>query len=239
MLSGFVAGAGMMLAFIVAFGMVNLIAMVLTGSQRTSTGVQVDAWFFNLAHNVVTDMALGSVYVAAGVHFAFASAFAVLYGRYAEQRLTGPHWARGFLYAMIPWVLSVTVFFPLAGAGWFGIALGAGPLPFLGNLLLHAVFGATLGLIYGPVGDALPGDEWAGDEETEDMHHAEAGAAWGIAGGASLGLVLGALVAVLLPDLSAAPWQADLVGLGLLGGAVGALLGSLFGLPSGRASHAH
>jgi len=239
-LSGFVASAVMLLAFALAFGLAQVAAVLLSGGSGTTTGQQVAAWFFNLAHNVVTDMALGSVYVSAGVHLALGTLFAALYGRYAEPRLTGPHWARGLSYALLPWLLSVLVFFPLAGAGWFGLALGAGPLPFLGNLLLHAVYGMTLGLLYSPLADRLPGEDWEPDEEeADDMHHAEAGAAKGIAAGASVGLLAGAVVAVALPDLNAAPWQADVVGLALLGSAVGALVGSLFGLPGGTTAHAH
>lgn len=237
-LSGFVSGAIMLLAFAGAYGAAQVLSLVMQGTGSSTTGTQVAAWFFNLAHNVVTDMALGSVYVSAGVHLGLGTLLAVLYGRYAEPRLSGPHWARGLSYALIPWMLSVVVFFPLAGAGWFGLALGAGPLPFLGNLLLHAVYGITLGLMYGPLGDTLPGEEWEADaEEADDMHHAEAGAAKGIAAGAAFGLLAGAVVAVALPDLNAAPWQADVVGLGLLGSSVGALVGSLLGLPAGATTH--
>lgn len=238
-LSGFVAGTVMLLAFGVAYGVALIAAVLLAGGSGSATGTQVAAWFFNLAHNVVTDMALGSVYVSAGVHLALGTLFALLYGRYVEPRLAGSHWSRGLSYALLPWMLSVVVFLPLAGAGWFGLALGAGPLPFLGNLLLHAVYGITLGLLYGPLGDTLPGEADADDEESDDMHHAEGGAAKGIAAGAAVGLVAGAVVAVALPDLNAAPWQADVVGLALLGSAVGALVGSLFGLPVGTTAHAH
>ena len=40
------------------------------------------------------------------------------------------------------------IFLPLAGGGLLGLGLGAGPLPILGNLLVHLVYGVTLGFLY-------------------------------------------------------------------------------------------
>ena len=54
---------------------------------------------------------------------------------------------------MIPALVSLMVVLPLLGGGLFGLALGAGPLPIVGNLLLHGVYGAILGVVYGPMGD--------------------------------------------------------------------------------------
>ena len=54
---------------------------------------------------------------------------------------------------MLPALVSLVVVLPLLGGGLFGLALGAGPLPIIGNVLLHVVYGAILGVVYGPWGD--------------------------------------------------------------------------------------
>ncbi len=46
-----------------------------------------------------------------------------------------------------------------AVGGFFGLGIGAGPLPIIGNLILHLVYGATLGTLYGPAGRVVVGDE--------------------------------------------------------------------------------
>src|SRR5262249_51732249 len=123
-------------------------------------------WLSALTHNRVLDIGLASLYVAAAGYFAGGLLWAVLYARLAEPYLPGPDWWRGLLFAAVPALVSLVVVLPLLGGGLFGLALGAGPLPLLGNLLLHVVYGTTLGLIYGPFGDRSA--ETLGPDDDED-----------------------------------------------------------------------
>ena len=52
------------------------------------------------------------------------------------------------LFSLVPWLLSLLVFFPAVGGGLFGADLDAGPLPAIGNLVLHLIYGAILGTVY-------------------------------------------------------------------------------------------
>ena len=63
-----------------------------------------------------------------------------------EPKLPGPPAVRGMVFAAAPWLVMMIVVMPLAGAGPFGLALG--PAVPLALLLLHLVFGATLGVAY-------------------------------------------------------------------------------------------
>jgi hypothetical protein len=140
---------------------------------------------------------------------------------------------------MLPFFLSVVLFLPITGGGFFGSNLQAGPLPLIGNLILHLIYGATLGGGYAA-------DRWEPSDDFEDspvdvraqratMGRAETDAARGILVGAIFGGLLGALSGSVLPFSSGEAlvgnWAVALgVGGALAGGAVGALIGSMAGL---------
>lgn len=61
--------------------------------------------------------------------------------------LPGAFWLRGMLFSIAPWLVMMIVMMPMAGAGFFGLNLGmAGPVM---TLVLHLIFGAVLGAVYG------------------------------------------------------------------------------------------
>ncbi len=64
--------------------------------------------------------------------------------------LPGPYWLRGATFATGAWLMMMLVVMPAAGAGIFGLALGV-MAPAM-TLLLHIVFGAVLGGVYGSLG---------------------------------------------------------------------------------------
>jgi hypothetical protein len=59
----------------------------------------------------------------------------------------GPDWARGVVFSISAWMVMMVVVMPAAGAGLFGVANGIGPA--IATLVLHVVFGAVLGRVYG------------------------------------------------------------------------------------------
>ena len=237
-MSGFIASAVMMAAFGVAFGMANALGHLppaMNGAHPYTSQVQMTGWLYNLAHNVLIDASQRYLYVTLGGHLLIGLAGAAAYGRFVEQRLSGPDWMRGLAFAAVPWALSVLVFFPLVGAGLLGLSLGAGPLPFIGNTILHAVYGIALGVVYGPLGDRLPGDEWDETTEAVDMQHSETAAVNGLLAGLLGGLLAGAVSAAAFQDPGRGPEEANVLGLALLGAIVGAFVGSFIGLPGGGA----
>jgi hypothetical protein len=131
------------------------------------------------------------------------------------------------LFALVPWLLSVVVFLPLVGGGLFGLALGAGPLPALGNLVVHLVYGATLGAVY-----AIP--ETAGlDDTAEDRAFAvsaDRGAALGIVVGTLAGAGIGGLIIAAGGGTPLLPPGGLILGGALIGGAWGGVVGSLASL---------
>jgi hypothetical protein len=83
---------------------------------------------------------------ALALHLLLGLVWALLYGGIAEpllRRAGQPTWRRGTVFALGPWAFSVTLFLPLTGAGVLVTGVGAGPLPLLGNLMLHLLYGAV------------------------------------------------------------------------------------------------
>jgi hypothetical protein len=229
-IAGFVATVAMTFTLAIAY----LVALQL-GSPDFPSYVGTPGpqqWMWALTHNPVTELAREAPPAALAFHLALGVLWAVLYAAWFEPRLPGDDWQRGIVFALIPFVLSVVAFLPLVGGGLFGLALGAGPLPVIGNLILHLVYGATLGAVYGRAGDRVLSETGLADaEESAVLERAERRMADGIVIGGVLGVVLGVAGTGLLHGLPGpvSPAAAGFFWL-LLGGALGALIGSMFGL---------
>ncbi|MBI3970542.1 MAG: DedA family protein [Chloroflexi bacterium] len=74
--------------------------------------------------------------------------WAIVYAFVFEPRLRGRAGMRGLKFALVPWLVSGLVMFPLLEAGIFGIGLGGGLFPAAGELARHVVFGIALGALY-------------------------------------------------------------------------------------------
>ncbi|HLZ10581.1 MAG TPA: hypothetical protein VKT80_18490 [Chloroflexota bacterium] len=187
-------------------------------------------WMWGLTHNVVTRQAETILPAAVLLHFLAGITWAVVYAGLVEPRLSGPGWQRGLLFAPLPGILSLVVLLPLLGGGLFGLELGAGPLPIVGNILVHLVYGATLGALYPLESEHVLVDR-AEDEVPDDgraVFRVERTTAIGIVAGLVIGGVGGCLVA-----LVSGPGFPILVGAVngvLLGAIAGALIGSFTGL---------
>jgi hypothetical protein len=225
-LAGFIASVLMGIAFFIAYGAAVVLSAITLANRRGAEDFH--NWLLALTHNQLIDFASAALYTAGALHLAVGVVLALVYGAFAETRLIGPGWVRGIMFALIPWMLSLLVAFPLLGAGLLGSALGAGPLPAFGNLVLHLVYGASLGMIYGPLGD-LPADSFSATEPRDDMQTTAALERAG-ARGVLVGAVVGALIGILgtmlpgalPPGVSMAPAFALVFGTAVLGAAFGA-----------------
>jgi uncharacterized protein DUF6789 len=225
LLAGFVASVAMVMAFAVAFGA----ALLLSG---LAVPVLAD-WFRALTSNRLIDVAGPNLYAATAVFFVGGLIWALLFVLVFERRLRGSAWERGVLFSLIPWLFSLVVFMPLVGGGLLGLGIGAGPLPILGNLILHVVYGAVLGLVWGSAESVIDRPlRIAFGEDLQAGRLSEYGAARGLAVGLALGIVLGVAGAILLPGATGAQGiglnpLAVIVAIGLTGAAFGSFVGSL------------
>jgi hypothetical protein len=174
-------------------------------------------------------MAGPNLYAATAIFFIGGLIWAFLYVAVFEPKLSGSPWERGARFALIPWLFSLIVFMPLVGGGFLGFGLGAGPLPVIGNLVLHLVYGATLGMVWGSAESVI--DRPLRTPFGEDLLQSrlsEFGAARGLGIGLGVGIVLGVIAAILVPQqgLGMNP-LAVIVAVGLTGAAFGGFVGSL------------
>ncbi|HYH11340.1 MAG TPA: DUF6789 family protein [Thermomicrobiales bacterium] len=230
---------GILAGFIATFAMTVTLtaAWLLANSLGDANGGQFARWMDNLAHNRIEERVGDAFVIGMVLNLVIGIAWALIYARFFEPSLNMPGITEGLLYSLIPFTLSVAVVFPLMGAGFLGSELGAGPLPFIGNLVLHLIYGATLGFVYAIEEEhGIPDN--AGDRRANAT--AEFGAAAGVVGGGVVGAILGWLVAPGLDGLADRPVM-TLAGV-LIGAAAGASAGSFLAMkadeeddtPSGR-----
>ena len=222
-LSGFAATFAMSVVLAAAYGLATAIGV--------RNGNTTQHWFWALTHNPVTRTTENSVVVAIALNLVMGLVWAIIYGRFFEPRLPGTGWERGMLFSLIPWVLSIVAFLPVMGGGFLGFGIGAGPLPLLGNLILHLVYGAVLGAVFALALEAGLDDT---PEERAAAEAAERGGAVGVAGGIIVGALFGWALG---PSMSGVGNMGVVILAGALAGAaIGALIGSLMGIS--RAPHA-
>lgn len=231
--AGFGGFVALVLVYLIGYAVANLLTLV---APVTSLSHRLLAdWLQALVHNRLVDPSQPTLYIALGLQAALAIAGAVVYAAWVEPRFERAGWVGGFIVACILWALAGLVVLPLIGAGIFGAALGAGPLPAYTSLLAYLAYGVVLSLAYAPGESAI----WWSDAAAATPPRMTGwdttalGMASGALAGAVLGLFLGALV----------PWQggavpgglapvALMVALGLAGAALGEFIGSLSGLPT-------
>jgi hypothetical protein len=139
----------------------------------------------------------------------------------------------------LPWIVSLLVLLPAAAVNMLDWALSAGPLVPVGNLILHLIYGFTLGQLYDASADeAAVASDLAYEEplQRRAVEHSEDFGAAGIVVGAVVGAAVGIGMAIILPpvlpNVDFGGWSAALAVGGILaGGAVGGVVGSFAGLP--------
>src|SRR5579872_4975494 len=223
-----------------------MIAYVVANGAADSQGDVFRRWLWQLTHNEVVAFSSGRPAYAIVLHVVLGVIWAVIYARFIEWSPrfnwwlgTGPGWSRGMRFAILPWLFSLIVLLPAAAVNMLDWALSAGPLVPLGNLILHLIYGYTLGSLYDASADqaAVGADlTYAEPLQRSAVEHSEDFGAAGILVGAIVGALVGIGLAIVLPpalpNVDFGGWEAALAVGGILaGGAVGGIVGSFAGLP--------
>jgi hypothetical protein len=228
LVAGFVATACAAFVLLVAYALSSWLGQTIPGA--------LGHWFVRLTSNQATSLVQDALARALLLHIVVGLGWALVYVLWAEPRLSGPGWLRGMTFSLLPAIISILALLPLGGGGFLGWALGAGPFPIFGNLILHLAYGTALGAVYGPLGD-VPADYSPGGaaDDLATTRRSEVPIARGIVAGLVVGLLISMGVAVLLhaapgtPILDV-PQAAFVLGATVVGGAFGGFLGSFAGL---------
>ncbi|MCS7001722.1 MAG: hypothetical protein NZ518_02625 [Dehalococcoidia bacterium] len=226
LVAGFIAVGVMTLVFWAGFGVAVALGQVNPATSPLAAlpgGATVALWLYNLANNDLTRLAGNALAAAMAIQLGMGLLFSLIYTRFVERRLSGPGWRRGVIFALGLFALSLVVFYPIIGVGFFGLGINAGPFPTIGSLIMHLAYGAVLG--------------WAASlpvvsVDTPIERAAMAGAEWGIAIGLVGGIVTGAAIGAIFGLVGGLPLS---VSSGLVNGAVtgaglGVIVGSILGL---------
>lgn len=82
------------------------------------------------------------------VHFLIGTVlWGILFAWFDPQLPGASHWLKGVVFAIGAWVLMMVVVMPIAGAGFFAANLGI--MAAIVTLILHLIYGAVLGGVYG------------------------------------------------------------------------------------------
>jgi hypothetical protein len=218
-----------------------IVAYLAADALGDPSGTFLSVALWQITHNQVVDFVRGFPAIALAIHFIAGMGWAVVYASVFEPRLGGAGWQRGMLFSLIPWAASLLALVPAAMVGHLNTLLSAGVwLPPIGNLILHLIYGGTLGALYDRSAEQVDTADRVRDGEvavSEDVAaHAEGFAAAGIISGVVVGAFVGVGLAFALPTQTASDgttgWPIGLAVGGLLaGGAVGAVIGSFAGLP--------
>lgn len=137
-------GSGLLAAFVATL----LMAVIL--SIKSAIGVFPGVDFIQFLM-IIAAKYLGTaehMAVGWGVHFfvgvlMWGTLFSLI-----EPRLPGgDFWLRGICFGLCAWLGMMVIVMPLAGAGFFGFGIGIA-VPIL-TILIHIIYGALLGGIYG------------------------------------------------------------------------------------------
>jgi hypothetical protein len=237
-IAGFVAIGTSTAALMIAYAVAN--------GAAESQGDALQRWLWQLTHNQVVAFSSGRPAYALAIHVVLGLVWALIYARFVEWNSAfnwwlgrGPGWARGMRFALVPWLFSLLILLPAAMVNMLDWALSAGPLVPIGNLILHLIYGFSLGQLYDASADEpAVASDLAYEEPMERLavEHSEDCGAAGILVGGVVGALVGAGLAVVLPpvlpNVDFGGWSVALAVGGILaGGAVGGIVGSFAGLP--------
>jgi len=221
-LSGFVATTAMAFVAMIAYFAAEGIGHAGSGTLAT--------WFRNLTNNPVTDTVRSGLIGVIGLNLAIGLVWATVFAFDANERLKQyPGWLRGVLFIIPPYLLSLVLLPIVPGAGFAGLGLQAGPLPILGNLILHLVYGVVLGAVYvleGSVDGVRNNDPGV----QASLHSAETKAGLSVLVGAGAGIVLAVIGSAIAVGLSGPVVVGAAVGGAVIGAAIGAVFGAVTGL---------
>jgi len=92
----------------------------------------------------------GSIAMGWAAHFMIGViGYGLVYALIFSELPFGNHTTRGIAMGITGWLVMMVAVMPMMGAGLFGLSMPSGMMVPLATLMLHIVFGAVLGYVFG------------------------------------------------------------------------------------------
>lgn len=75
--------------------------------------------------------------------------YGIAYALVFSRLSLGGHALRGLVLGIAGWLVMMVMLMPMMGAGLFGMQMPSGMMVPVATLMLHVIFGAVLGLVFG------------------------------------------------------------------------------------------
>ena len=81
------------------------------------------------------------------LHFVVGIALAFLYVYFFREFLPGPYWAKGMIFGVLPWVLTLIMMFPMVDTLDIGNTTQAPGVFIVSSMIAYLAFGAVMALV--------------------------------------------------------------------------------------------
>ena len=86
------------------------------------------------------------------MHFMVGIALAFLYVYYFREFLPGPYWAKGMIFSVLPWVLTLIMMFPIVDTLDVGDKTQSPAVFIVSSMIAYLAFGAVMAIVAHPRG---------------------------------------------------------------------------------------
>lgn len=86
------------------------------------------------------------------MHFMVGIALAFLYVYYFREFLPGPYWAKGMIFSVLPWVLTLIMMFPIVDTLDMGDETQSPGVFIVSTMAAYLAFGAVMAIVAHPKG---------------------------------------------------------------------------------------
>jgi uncharacterized membrane protein YagU involved in acid resistance len=94
-----------------------------------------------------------SVIIGWIMHFMVGIALAFLYVYYFREFLPGPYWAKGMIFGVLPWVLTLIMLFPMVDTLDISAETQSPGIFIISTMVAYLAFGAVMALVAHPQGE--------------------------------------------------------------------------------------
>jgi uncharacterized membrane protein YagU involved in acid resistance len=127
-------------------GLVATVVLSLLMLMKAQIGLMPDVDIISMLAGAMG----GSIALGWAAHFMLGVlVYGLVYAFIFSELPFGGHISRGAVLGFVGWLMMMVLVMPMMGAGVFGLSMPSGMMVPVATLMLHLIFGAVLGFVYG------------------------------------------------------------------------------------------